>query len=346
MKKRSRILAFFMVVVLMGSFGFDTHGATIFKDIEGLKEREAIIYLHSKGYVNGVGNELFAPNATITTAQAVQLMVNFMELNLNDVRFIKAPLATDYFDKANNSAWYKDAFIITGVKNPVFPSNINPNQPMTTEAFIHYLILTLELQYDLPMIKVLPQSINDNQAINPSYSGAIQRALYYGIVTLDQQGNIHPNRLITRARAAELVKNVMDYNDARERSIENTLKFEATLENIPRDDGYGMQFRLTNVSNKDVLLTYSSGQKYDYKVYDPNGKMIYQWSKDKFFTMALVDQVVKSGAFITFDEVWTYVNDEGVKVPDGVYKIVFETMFNYEDAFMTLSDTIYIDHKK
>jgi hypothetical protein len=346
MKNRSRILAFFMAVVLMGSFGFHTHSATIFKDIEGLQAREAIIYLHSKGYVNGVGNELFAPYATITIAQAVQLMVNFMELNLSDVRFIKAPLATDYFAKANNSAWYKDAFIITGVKNPVFPSDINPNQPMTTEAFIHYLIQTLELQYDLPMIKVLPQSINDNQAINPSYSGAIQRALYYGIVTLDQQGNIHPNRLITRARAAELVKNVMDYKDARERSIENTLKFEATLENTTRDDGYGMQFRLTNVSNKDVLLTYSSGQKYDYRVYDPNGKMVYQWSKDKFFTMALVDQVIKSGAFITFDELWTFVDDEGVKVPDGVYKIVFETMFNHEDAFMTLKDTIYVDHKK
>ncbi|PKM57794.1 MAG: hypothetical protein CVU98_04180 [Firmicutes bacterium HGW-Firmicutes-3] len=346
MKKRSRILAFLMVLVLMGSFGFDTHSATIFKDIGGLQEREAIGYLHNKGYVNGVGNGMFAPYATITTAQAIQLMVNFMELNLNDVRFVKAPLATDYFEKAINSAWYKEAFIITGVKNPVFPSDINPNQPMTTEAFVYYLIQTLELQYDLPMIKVLPQSITDNQAINPNYSGAIQRALYYGIIALDQQGNIHPNRLITRARAAQLVKNVMDYRDARERSIENTLKFEATLENTSRDDGYGMQFRMTNVSNKAVLLTYSSGQKYDYKVYDPNGKMVYQWSKDKFFTMALVDQIVKSGAYITFDEVWTYVDDEGMKVPEGVYKIVFETMFNYEDAFMTLSDTIYVDYSK
>lgn len=345
MKYKSRILAFLMVVLLMGSFGFDTQGATVFKDIDGLQEKEAIMYLHNKGYVNGVGNGLFAPYATITTAQAIQLMVNFMELNLDNVRFIKAPLATDYFIKANNNAWYNNAFIITGVKNPVFPSDINPNQPMTTEAFIHYLVKTLELQYDLPMIKVLPQSISDGQSMNPNYVGAVQRALYYGILTLDDQGNIYPKRLMTRARAAALVKNVMDYKDALERSQENALKFEATLENTKRSDGFGMQFKLTNVSSKDVLLTYSSGQKYDYKVYDPSGKMIYQWSKDKFFTMALVDEVIKSGASITFDEVWSYINDEGMKVPEGVYKVIFETMFNYEDAYMNLNDTVYVDYE-
>jgi len=346
MKYKSRILAFLMVVLLMGSFGFDTQGATVFGDIEGLKEKEAIIYLHNKGYVNGVGNGLFAPSATITTAQTIQLMVNFMELNLNNVRFIKAPLATDYFENANNSAWYKDAFIITGVKNSVFPNDINPNQPMTTEAFIHYLVKTLELQEDLPMIKVLPQSIKDDAAIDPSYSGAIQRALYYGVMTLDQQGNIHPKRLMTRARAVALVKNVIDYKEALEHSLENALKFEATLENTTRSDGYGLQFNLTNVWHKDVRLTYSSGQKYDYKVYDPSGKMIYQWSKDKFFTMALVDEVIKSGASITFDEVWPYIDDEGMKVPEGVYKIVFETMFYFEDEYMTLTDTVYADHKE
>ncbi|PKM56344.1 MAG: hypothetical protein CVV00_00160 [Firmicutes bacterium HGW-Firmicutes-5] len=346
MKYRSRVLAFFMVVVLMGSLGFETYGSTTFEDIDGLEEKEAIMYLHDKGYVNGVGKALFAPYATITTAQAIQLMVNFMELNLDDVRFIKAPLATDYFEKANNSAWYKDAFIITGVKNPVFSSDIDPNQPMTTEAFIYHLVKTLELQYDLPMIKVLPQSIHDDAAINPNYSGAIQRALYYGIVTLDHQGNMHPKLLMTRARAAALAKNVMDFKDARDRSLENALKFESTLENIPRSDGYGMQFKLTNVSNRDVLLTYSSGQKYDYKVYNATGKMVYQWSKDKFFTLALVDQVVKSGTSITFDEVWTYEDDEGMKVPEGVYKIVFETMFYYEDEYMTLTDTVYADYKQ
>ena len=345
MKYKSRILAFLMAVLMMGSFGFETQGSTVFGDIEGLEEKEAILYLHSKGYVNGVGGGLYAPSAIITTAQAVQLMVNVMALNLDNVRFIKAPLATDYFVHANNSAWYKEAFIITGVKNPVFPSDLHPNQPMTTEAFVNYLVKTLELQEDLPMIKVLPQSIKDDAAIDPSYSGAIQRALYYGIMTLDQQGNIYPKRLMTRARAAQLVKNVIDYKEAREHSLENALKFEATLENASGSDGYGMQFRLTNVSSKDVLLTYSSGQKYDYRVYDPNGKMVYQWSRDKFFTMALVDQVLKSGESITFDEVWPYEDNDGMKVPEGVYKIVFETMFNYEDAYMNLSDTIYVDYK-
>ncbi|MDF1617385.1 BsuPI-related putative proteinase inhibitor [Petrocella sp. FN5] len=346
MKYKSKILAFFMAALLMGSFGLDMQGATVFEDVDGLKEKEAIMYLYNKGYVNGVGEGLYAPSATITTAQAIQLMVNFMELNLEDIRFIKAPLATDYFKNANNNAWYSNAFMVTGVKNPVFPSEVLPNQPMTTEAFIHYLVKTMELQYDLPMIKVLPQSIKDGSSIQPSYEGTIQRALYYGILRLDDQGNIYPKDLMTRARAAVLVKNVMDYKEAHERHLENALKFEASLENTSKSDGYGMQFKLTNVSSKDALLTYSSGQKYDYKVYDPSGNMIYQWSKDKFFTMALVDQVIKSGDFITFNEVWPYMDDEGHKVNEGVYKIVFETMFYLEDTYMTLTDTVYVDYKQ
>ena len=64
------------------------------------------------------------------------------------------------------------------------------------------------------MIKLEPVEIKDTDSITPEYSGLLQRALLYGIVELDQDGNLDPKSALTRAEAAEILLNTIEYAES------------------------------------------------------------------------------------------------------------------------------------
>ncbi len=80
--------------------------------------------------------ELYSNYSVFTAAQSIQLFVNAFELNIDNIRFIKAPLATDYFAKANNNGWYADALIVGSFNVPELPSDLDPNQKWTKEELL------------------------------------------------------------------------------------------------------------------------------------------------------------------------------------------------------------------
>lgn len=185
--------------------------AAPFTDLTGISAKNKILALQEKGYVKGVGRGLFAPNRTVSAAEGIQMIVTSLKLNIDDIRFIKEPLATDYFKKADNGAWYANAFIIASVKGFELPADLDPNQVWTREEFTYYLIRAMEIHGNLPMIKLIPIDIADEDRIAVDYSGAVQRALVYNVVTLDAQGKFAPQRKITRAEAAEQIYNALEY---------------------------------------------------------------------------------------------------------------------------------------
>ena len=108
-----------------------------FIDLEGVSAKTKILALQEAGIIKGVGNMLFSPKENITAAQGIQLIVNALKLNIDNIRFIKAPLATDYFVKANNEAWYANALIIASVKGLPLANDLEPNQAWTKEEFTY-----------------------------------------------------------------------------------------------------------------------------------------------------------------------------------------------------------------
>src|SRR5665647_213222 len=133
MKLSSKISSILIVIILMLSSIQGFAEPTPFKDIENVPEKTSILTLYEKGFVRGVGNDLYAPNSYTTVAEAIQFFVNFLDLNLDNIRFFKEPKATDYFKKADNDAWYSGALIIGAIKGAGFPSDIDPKQVLTRE---------------------------------------------------------------------------------------------------------------------------------------------------------------------------------------------------------------------
>lgn len=190
------------------SFAASSQG---FTDIQNVAAKEAILALQQSGIISGVAPSLFAPYDSLTEAQAIQMIVDALGLNLDGVRFVKEPKASDYFANANDNAWYANALITAAVCNIGLPKDLDPGQKVSREVFTHQLIRAIESSGRLPMINIVPVGIKDGDQINAEYSGSIQRALHYGIVKLNADGQFNPTQDMTREQAAEEIYNAVQY---------------------------------------------------------------------------------------------------------------------------------------
>jgi hypothetical protein len=212
MNIRSKIVSLTTVAALTMSLTVNCFAdATPFTDITNTSIKDKIIVLQDKGYVKGISNGLFAPDKTITAAESIQLFVNIFGLNLDTVRFIKEPKATDYYVNADNDAWYANTLITAAVNGIDLPNELDPNQKWTREEFTYQLIKATEKYGELPMIKLVYVEIADQDKMIAEYSGAIQRALAYGVVKLDAEEKFNPKAEISRAEAAEQIYKALEY---------------------------------------------------------------------------------------------------------------------------------------
>ncbi|NLD48638.1 MAG: S-layer protein [Clostridiaceae bacterium] len=68
------------------------------------------------------------------------------------------------------------------------------------------------------------------------------------------------------------------------------------------DKVFEMKLKLTNKSEDKITINHTSSQKYDFKLLDEEKEILYTWSADKLFMMALSDTVVNPGETIEFKE--------------------------------------------
>jgi len=85
------------------------------------------------------------------------------------------------------------------------------------------------------------------------------------------------------------------------------------------DDQAMIRITMSNLSGEDLKLTHSSGQQYDIWVYDAQGNVVYQWSKDYAFVQMIIDWELAAGESISYQETWDYTNNAGERLPPGTY---------------------------
>lgn len=187
-----------------------------FKDIDNVTGKDKINSLKSKGLIKGLSDTQFLPGSIVTNAQAVQFISGGLQLSLAAIDFNKAPVASEIFSKVKDNAWYAEAFINAHYNGVKIPADIDPSKPVTKELFTSLLIQGVEKVGNLPMINIVPAEIADEEQMNPSYQGSIQRSLKYNINALDAKGNFNPKSEITRAEAAVMLYNALEYLNGRQ----------------------------------------------------------------------------------------------------------------------------------
>ncbi|MFC5403126.1 S-layer homology domain-containing protein [Cohnella soli] len=145
-----------------------------------------------------------ADNAAIDVATSVTLIVKGLGLNIDNLRFIKEPKASDYFTKVKDNASYANDFIIAQYNGLGLPKDINPAAKVTREQFSVWLYGALSHKGDYAWVEIFA-NIKDAKNISKTSMEAIQRLLIAKVVTLDSKGYFYPKNKVTVAQAKTMV---------------------------------------------------------------------------------------------------------------------------------------------
>ncbi|WP_138751829.1 S-layer homology domain-containing protein [Paenibacillus sinopodophylli] len=197
MKKRSLLIVTLVAMMLF------TLGQSVwaFKDVKSDSNEQKIAELKKLGIISGDKQDNFNPKGNLTYAQGVSLIVKGLDLNIDNIRFIRAPETSDYFTNLKNDAWYSDAFIIASLNGLEIPKTIKANDVMSREQFAHHLFKAILKKGDYAFIEIF-MLLADEADVNKDYMDSIQKLIISKVVTLDKTNKFYPKKAITRSEAA------------------------------------------------------------------------------------------------------------------------------------------------
>ncbi|NBD24340.1 S-layer homology domain-containing protein [Paenibacillus glycinis] len=124
---------------------------------------------------------------------------------------MKAPKASDYYSKADDTAWYANTLIIAANNGLDLPKDIDPEQTWTREEFTRPLMNAIATQVGLPVVKMSPDRIADTDKFANGVDSVILGAFVLNIAKLDDDNNFLPAKSITRAEAGEEIYDALAY---------------------------------------------------------------------------------------------------------------------------------------
>lgn len=145
------------------------------------------------------------PQSRISFGNGIDLIVKGLGLNIDNIRFIKAPKASDYFKLASDKAPYAQSLIIAGNNGIESGRDRNPESPATREQFALALFeaITAKNQYPVNMMWLI---IKDEKSFTGNALNAVQTLIKFKVVALEN-GNFRPKAYITKTEATAMVKN-------------------------------------------------------------------------------------------------------------------------------------------
>lgn len=176
------------------------------------------------------------PNAAkvITYGQGIDLIVKGLGLNIDNIRFIKEPKATDYCQYADNKASYAQSVIIAANNGITLDRKQRFNTPMTREQFALALEEAIEHTGPYPM-NMMWINIGDAAAfVNKDKSNnAVQALIKFGVVKLERN-NFRPRANVTPAEANAMVAKAAAFiKEHKQRVEEHQQQSEVTVTTTP-----------------------------------------------------------------------------------------------------------------
>jgi len=199
-----------MLLVLLLVCALAGGNALAFGDLESHPGRDAIQDLHQKGVISGVDPKRFAPNKPLSYAEAVTLYVRAFQFKLGDLPSKQSPKASDYYDHVPDKAWYANAFVTAYHNGIRLPRDVQPLSPMTREEFAYYLHQAVMATGEYVLIEIWNEYA-DQDEVREEYRTAINQLITMKIVTLNEENQFLPKKKITRAEAAIMLHNAIQF---------------------------------------------------------------------------------------------------------------------------------------
>ncbi|PID03296.1 N-acetylmuramoyl-L-alanine amidase [Sporosarcina sp. P2] len=177
----------------------DKEPTMVFTDITNHWAKEVIEMAAQKGIVSGYADHTFRPDASLTRAQAISIIVRALDLKPKSTKWAFTDLA-DYADstKMDIQAAY-DHDLVNGVNG-----HFMPNKPITRAQLALVLSRTYEVATGKPFTPTVAAPFTDIQKFSKDTQWAIAGLYQMNIATGDNS-KFMPNHPTTRAHAAKMV---------------------------------------------------------------------------------------------------------------------------------------------
>jgi hypothetical protein len=285
-----RIFHWVIMMALIAMTAFGTAVYADFEDLDGHDSKESVYALQQAGIVNGIDEKRYAPEGTMTFAQGVQMVVKAFHMNIDALKFFKEPLASDYFERVPDDAWYSSSFMIAQLNGLSLSKDVEPDSTITREQFAHLLMEGLRTTGDYPFI-LLYMLIEDEADIDPSYMGSIQTLLIANMAKLNDAQRFMPKEPVTRGEAAVWVNQAVQF-----------VKEHAEKPSVQTDEDVSMTIEALNEDVNKVTLSWgvkpSSGYQIEVRSieFTNEGKALIHYElsypkKDMFYLTVLTEPV-------------------------------------------------------
>jgi hypothetical protein len=164
-----------------------------------------ITFVAARGLFGGIGNDLFAPDDTMTRAMFAQVLANIERIDLSQYQ-------TSRFTDVPVGAWYASAVewaASVGIVNGVGDNRFDPEANITREQMAVMLMNYVRYKgYELPVREVA--AFNDEAIIASWALDAVKTIQAAGIVSGRGNGMYEPQATATRAEVATIFTNFIN----------------------------------------------------------------------------------------------------------------------------------------
>ncbi len=225
--------------------------------------------VYAKGKVDGKKHVGY--NSSINAATAVTLIVKGLGLNIDHIRFIKEPKASDYYTKVKDDSSYAKYFIIAQFNGLDLPKNINPSAQVSKEQFAKWLYGALSHKGDYAWIEIY-MDVKDADQVTQGYMDSIQKLLIAKIAALDSKTKFYPKQSITRGEAVSMIAKTVKFIEtakptpAPESSVLTDAKLTAeqespavtrvTVSAMAPHPGYGIEITGIQFAKGEAVIQY------------------------------------------------------------------------------------------
>ncbi len=266
-----------------------------FTDVSGHWAEESINRVVDKDLFGGNEGK-FLPDAAITRSEFVLMLHKALKININ---YFKATDIAEFYSDVKNEEVYASALYDLVTANIIdYKDQFKPNSTLTREEMVHFIMNAdkYKMGDSYKQIKLAVKPFADDSKIDPLYSGDIRRAEYFGITIRPASDKFFPKDLATRAQAATVIDRLL-------RLLEKeTLQVQVTPAAERKDGLIKMKLTITNNLKTPIVIQHTSGQRFDFALLDANGEILYTWSADKSFIMALTETVIEPGKTVEFSD--------------------------------------------
>jgi len=300
-----------------GSFHSDISGTWF--------ESAADTYGYKEVFSDGSGN--FYPDKEITRMEFVRMLHRALDIN---IYYFAATDIGEYFDDVENGdvgAGELYDLVTAGIID--VRGSFEPSKPLSREEMIHFAMNALDYKTggEYAVILLMPSPFEDDGEIDETYKSEIYKAVVMQLIYGYGDNTLHPKNSATRAEAVTVASRLSAL-------IENlTCDVDVSASMAEENGGLKMTLTIENRSGKTVTINHTSGQKFDFKLFDEEGETLYTWSADKLFTMALETTEIKAGESIRYEAV----------LESGLYEAIRSRVSSMRAYIAGTSDDFVID---